>query len=398
MISEKMKELTKNSSAIRAMFEEGKRLSALYGPDAVYDYSIGNPATPPPPSVKKAILHILEEEPSLFIHGYTNNAGHESVRACIAEQVKEEFNQNLTADNVILTNGAAGGLNIILKTILNPGDEVVVFAPYFGEYAAYVKNYDGKLVVLGTELPDFSLPIEKLEQAVTKKTKAVIINSPNNPTGAVYSAESISALSQLLQQKQKENGSPIYLIADEPYRRIVFDDTPVPFPANYYPNTFTAYSFSKALSLPGERIGYVIANTEMDGFREIMNSLNVANRICGFVNAPSLFQLVLPYCIRDTSDISLYTQNRNALCQMLTELGFTFHYPKGAFYVFPKALIPDDIAFCNAAKEFRLLLVPGSSFGCPGYFRAAFCVSEKMIAASRESFQALSKKFGGTKL
>lgn len=395
MISEKMKAFTANSSVIRAMFEEGKKMSALYGAENVYDFSLGNPSVEPPKSVKDAIIKILNEETPNFVHGYTNNSGYEDVRKFVADSTNTEFGTNFDTENIVMTCGAAGALNIIFKSILNPDDEVIVFAPFFGEYNAYVKNYDGKLVIVEADTETFQLNIEAFKSKINKNTKAVIINTPNNPSGVVYSEETIKKLAAVMSEAEKEIGHPIYLISDEPYRRLIYDGLTVPFVSKYYKNTFVAYSFSKSLSLPGERIGYIIVNSEIDDFEEMMNALNVANRIIGFVNAPSLFQRVLPYCMNEKTDIETYDKNRKLLYGMLKDLGFECVKPEGAFYMFPKTLIPDDKEFCNAAKEFRILSTPGSAFNCSGYFRLSYCVSTETIERSYDSFKALAKKYLG---
>ncbi len=395
MISEKMKAFTANSSVIRAMFEEGKKMSALYGAENVYDFSLGNPSVEPPKSVKDAIIKILNDESPNFVHGYTNNSGYEDVRKFVADSTNVEFGTNFDTENIVMTCGAAGALNIIFKSILNPDDEVIVFAPFFGEYNAYVKNYDGKLVIVEADTETFQLNIEAFKSKINKNTKAVIINTPNNPSGVVYSEETIKKLATAMTEAEKEIGHPIYLISDEPYRRLIYDGLTVPFVSKYYKNTFVAYSFSKSLSLPGERIGYIIVNSEIDGFEEMMNALNVANRIIGFVNAPSLFQRVLPYCMNEKTDIETYDKNRKLLYGMLTYLGFECVKPDGAFYMFPKTLIPDDKEFCNAAKEFRILSTPGSAFNCSGHFRLSYCVSTETIERSYDSFKALAKKYLG---
>ena len=395
MISEKMKAFTANSSVIRAMFEEGKKMSALYGAENVYDFSLGNPSVEPPQSVKDAIIKILNEESPNFVHGYTNNSGYEDVRKFVADSTNAEFGTNFGTENIVMACGAAGALNIIFKSILNPDDEVIVFAPFFGEYNAYVKNYDGKLVIVEADTETFQLNIEAFKSKINKNTKAVIINTPNNPSGVVYSEETIKKLAAVMSEAEKEIGHSIYLISDEPYRRLVYDGLTVPFVSKYYKNTFVAYSFSKSLSLPGERIGYIIVNSEIDGFEEMMNALNVANRIIGFVNAPSLFQRVLPYCMNEKTDIETYDKNRKLLYGMLKDLGFECVRPEGAFYMFPKTLIPDDKEFCNAAKEFRILSTPGSAFNCSGHFRLSYCVSTETIERSYDSFKALTKKYLG---
>ena len=390
MISNKMKSLVSNSSIIRAMFEEGKRLSEIYGEENVFDYSIGNPNVEPPESIKKVISEILNEEKPNYVHGYMNNAGYEDVRDDISAFLNKKHDLDLSRNNIVMTCGAAGGLNIILKSILNPDDEVITFAPYFGEYNNYVQNFNGKLVISPTNTETFEPDLKALSSVITSSTKALIVNNPNNPTGIVYSKEVIQALANLLIEKQKELNTTIYLISDEPYREIVYDNIEVPCLLKYYPNTFIGYSYSKSLSLPGERIGYVVINTSMDGFEEMASALNIANRILGFVNAPSLFQRVIAKSLGAEVDVRIYEKNRDLLYNHLISLGFTCVKPQGAFYLFPKSPIEDDIKFCADAKQFNLLLVPGSSFGCPGHVRLAYCISYEKIEKSLPAFDKLA--------
>ena len=393
MISNKMQGLVKNSSVIRAMFEEGKRLSEIYGEDNVFDYSLGNPMVEPPESIKKAIFEILNDESPNLVHGYMNNSGYEDVREDIAKYINKNNNLNLSSKNIVMTCGAAGGLNIILKTLLNPEDEVIVLAPYFGEYANYVSNFEGKLVVVEAETKTFQPNLKALEKAITNRTKAIIINTPNNPTGVVYSEESIINMVEILEEKQKEFGTSIYLISDEPYKEIVYDGVKVPYLLKYYKNAFIVYSYSKSLSLPGERIGYIALNNEMDDFDDIISSLNVANRILGFVNAPSLFQRVIAKTLGAEVDVNIYKRNRDLLYNHLINLGFECIKPEGTFYLFPKSLIEDDKAFCEAAKKYNILMVPGSSFGCPGYFRLSYCIDYKKVEKSLDAFTKLAEEF-----
>lgn len=393
MISNKMEKLVKGSSTIRAMFEEGKKLSAKYGEENVFDYSLGNPNVEPPEEVKKAIIDIINEEPQNLVHGYMNNAGYEDVRKKIADFINEKNNTNLTENNIVMTCGAAGGLNIILKTLLNPEDEVIVIAPFFGEYQNYVNNFDGKLVVVQSNKETFQPDIEALEKGITPKTKAIIINTPNNPTGVIYSEESLTKMAEVLKKKEKEYGTSIYLISDEPYKEIAYDGAEVPFLLKYHKNSFIGYSYSKSLSLPGERIGYVVASSEMDDYENIIQSLNVANRILGFVNAPSLFQRVIGRILGAEVDVNIYKKNRDLLYNHLISLGFECVKPQGAFYLFPKSLIPDDKAFAEAAKKYNLLIVPGSSFGCPGHFRLSYCISYEKIEKSLQAFTKLAEEF-----
>ncbi|MEI3338514.1 MAG: pyridoxal phosphate-dependent aminotransferase [Clostridium sp.] len=393
MISNKMEKLVKNSSVIRAMFEEGKKLSAKYGEENVFDYSLGNPNVEPPKEIKQAIIDIINEEPENLVHGYMSNSGYEDVRENIAEFINKKNNVNLTKDNIVMTCGAAGGLNIILKTLLNPEDEVIVIAPFFGEYENYVNNFDGKLVVVQADKETFQPDIKALEKGITAKTKAIIINTPNNPTGVIYSSESLTKMAEVLRKKEAEYKTSIYLISDEPYKEIAYDGAEVPFLLNYHKNSFIGYSYSKSLSLPGERIGYVVANSEMDDYKDVIQSLNVANRILGFVNAPSLFQRVIGRTLGAEVDVNIYKKNRDLLYNHLISLGFECVKPQGAFYLFPKSLIPDDKAFAEAAKKYNLLIVPGSSFGCPGHFRLSYCISYEKIEKSLQAFTKLAEEF-----
>jgi len=295
-----------------------------------------------------------------------------------------------------MTVGAAGGLNVILKVLLNPGEEVITFAPFFGEYRNYVDNFDGKLVVISPETSTFLPNLTEFEEKITANTKAVIVNTPNNPTGVIYSEELIISLSDILNKKQKEYGTSIYLIADEPYRELVYDGNRVPYLTKYYHNTIVGYSYSKSLSLPGERIGYLVMPDSLDGYDEIVAAANVANRILGFVNAPSLIQKVVAKCLDAEVDVSIYNKNRELLYKNLTEYGYSCVKPQGAFYLFVKTLVEDDKVFCEAAKKYNILVVPGSAFGCPGYFRIAYCVDYKTIEGALPGFRALAEELKTT--
>lgn len=393
MISNKMKSLVNNSSTIRAMFEEGKKLSDIYGEENVFDYSIGNPNVEPPENIKTIISDILNKEKPNLVHGYMNNSGYEDVRDDISSFLNKKNDLNLTRDNIVMTCGAAGGLNIILKSILNPGEEVITFAPFFGEYKNYTENFNGKLVIVPTNIDTFEPDLDELSKVINSKTKAIIINNPNNPTGVIYSKEAIQKLADLLKEKQRELNISIYLISDEPYREIVYDDAEVPCLLKYYDNTFIGYSYSKSLSLPGERIGYVVINPSMTDCDEMMAALNIANRILGFVNAPSLFQRVIAKSLGSEVDVSIYKRNRDLLYNHLIKLGFTCIKPEGAFYLFPRTPIEDDKKFCQDAKQFNLLLVPGSTFGCPGHVRLSYCISYEKIEKSLEAFDKLAKLY-----
>lgn len=394
MIADKMKNMVANSSAIRAMFEEGNRLAQIYGAENVYDFSLGNPNVAAPEAVKKAILELLDENDPVVLHGYTNsNSGYADVRETVAKSLNERFGTNFEGKNIVMSVGAAGGLNVILKTLINPGDEVIAFAPYFGEYRSYTNNYDGVLVEVSPNTVDFQPKLEEFGQKITPKTKAVIVNTPNNPTGVVYSEETIKKLAAIMEAKQEEYGTDIYLISDEPYRELVYDGVKVPYLTKYYANTIVGYSYSKSLSLPGERIGYLVVPDEVKDSEDVLAAANVATRILGFVNAPTLQQKVVAKCINEKTDLSFYDRNRETLYNGLKECGFECIRPEGAFYLFVKSPVADEKEFCAEAKKYNLLLVPGSSFACPGYVRLAYCVAYETIVNSLPKFQELAKKY-----
>lgn len=394
MIAEKMKGMVANSSAIRAMFEEGNRLASIYGAENVYDFSLGNPNVAAPKAVKQAILELLEEEDPVTLHGYTNsNSGYADVREAVAKSLNGRFGTAFEGKNIIMTVGAAGGLNVILKTLINPGDEVIAFAPYFGEYRSYTNNYDGVLVEISPNTADFQPKLDEFEEKITAKTKAVIVNTPNNPTGVVYSEETIRKLASIMEAKQKEYGTEIYLISDEPYRELVYDGAEVPYLTKYYANTIVGYSYSKSLSLPGERIGYLVIPDEAADSETVLAAANVANRILGFVNAPTLQQKIVKKCLNEKTDISYYNRNREALYQGLADCGFTCIKPEGAFYLFVKSPTANEKEFCSAGKKYNILMVPGSSFACPGYVRLAYCVSYETIVNSLPKFAELAKEY-----
>ena len=394
MISEKMKPYVKNNSAIRMMFEEGNRLRAKYGADKVFDFSLGNPSVPAPDSVREAIIELVNTTDPTVLHGYMSNAGFEDVRQTIAESLNRRFDTKFSAKNLIMTVGAASGLNVILKTILNPGEEVIVFAPYFLEYGAYVRNYDGVLVEISPDTTTFQPNLAEFEQKITPKTRAVIVNTPHNPTGVVYSEETIKKLSAILEAKQKEFGTVISLISDEPYRELAYDGVEVPYLTKNYNNTVVGYSYSKSLSLPGERIGYLVIPDEADGSEELISAATIANRTLGCVNAPSLIQKVVAKCVDAKTDLVAYDKNRQALYNGLKECGFECIKPQGAFYLFVKSPVEDEKAFCEAGKKYNILMVPGSSFACPGYVRLAYCVSYETIVNSLPEFKKLAAEYG----
>ncbi len=393
MISEKMVGLVKNSSVIRAMFEEGKKMAAEFGRENVYDFSLGNPSVEPPEEVKEAILEVARDPDQNHVHGYMSNAGHEEVRKAIADNINKRFGTAFDASNIVMTVGAAGGMNVIFKTLLNPGDEVITFCPYFGEYKNYVSNFDAKLVEIPANTADFQPKVDELAKAITQKTKVVIINSPNNPTGVVYSRATLEKIASILESRQKELGTSIYIVSDEPYRELAYDGVEVPYIPTIYRNTIVGYSFSKSLSLPGDRIGYLVIPSQIDGYADIFAAAGVATRILGFVNAPSVAQLVVSKCLNATVDVSVYNKNRELLYSKLTEFGYECIRPEGAFYLFVKALEPDDKAFVARAKQHHLLIVPGSTFGCAGYVRIAYCVDHDMIERSLPAFKKLAEEY-----
>ena len=392
MISERMKPYVNNNSAIRAMFEEGNRLKALYGEDKVFDFSIGNPNVPAPDCVQETIIDRVKNMDPVVLHGYLNNAGFEDVRQSIAESLNKRFGTNFAAKNLIMTVGAASGLNITFKALLNPGDEVIVFAPYFLEYGAYVKNYDGVLVEVSPDTSTFQPNLEEFKSKINEKTKAVIVNNPHNPTGVVYSEDTIKKLAAILEEKEKEVGHPIYLISDEPYRELAYDGVEVPYLTKYYKDTIVGYSYSKSLSLPGERIGYVVIPDELDGSDEVIQAATIANRILGSVNAPSLIQKVVGRCVDAAVNVEYYDRNRKTLYEGLTKLGFECVKPQGAFYLFVKSPTKDEKEFVEAAKKYNILMVAGSSFACPGYVRLSYCVSYESIQNSLPEFAKLAKE------
>ena len=394
MISEKMKGYVKNSSVIRAMFEEGKKMAAIYGADHVYDFSLGNPNVPAPGAVKDAIIDIVTNEDPVLVHGYMSNSGFEDVRTKIAEHLNAQYGTSYTFNNLVMIVGAAGGMNVFFKTLLNAGDEVVTFSPYFGEYRAYVSNFDGKLVEVQTDPVTFEPDPKALAAAVTPKTKAVILNSPNNPTGVVYSEECIREIARLLEDKQKEYGTTIFIFSDEPYREIVYGDYKVPWIPNYYRNTVVGYSYSKSLSLPGERIGYLVLSSEIDDAEDMISAANVANRILGCVNALSLQQRVVARCLNEKTDVDFYAENRQMLMDGLREAGYTFVEPQGAFYLWLKSPEEDEKAFVAKCKEKQILIVPGSSFGCAGWTRVAYCVSHETVKNSLPGFKEVAASYG----
>ncbi len=394
MISDKMLNLVRNNSVIRQMFEEGQIMARKYGAENVYDFSLGNPNVPAPGKVKEIIRDLLDKEDPVVLHGYMNNAGYPEVRQKVADSLNARFGTDFGPNNIMMSVGAAAGLNCALKALLNPGDEVIVFAPYFVEYGNYVANYDGKTVVVEPDTKTFQPNLEDFEKKITSRTRVVIINNPNNPTGVIYREDTIRKIASLLEEKSRQLGTEIFIISDEPYRELVYTDAVVPFITKYYKNTLVCYSFSKSLSLPGERIGYLVVPDEAADSAELFQAVTIANRVMGCVNAPSLFQKVVAECLDEKADIAFYGRNRDTLYGALTEYGYEVPRPEGAFYLFCKSPVEDEKEFVKKAKEERILLVPGSSFACPGYVRISYCVSYETIEGSLGGFKRLASFYG----
>lgn len=394
MISKKMIPLVNNNSAIRAMFEEGKKMAEKYGKDNVYDFSLGNPNVPAPAAVNKAIKDIIDSEDPVFVHGYMSNAGYEDVRDTIAASLNKKYKTSFDRSNLIMTVGAAAALNVILKTILDADDEVITFAPYFVEYGNYVRNYDGKLVVVPADTKSFEPSIDGLRAAINEKTKAIIINTPNNPTGVVYSLEILNAMQKVIKEAEDRYNTSILLISDEPYRELAYDGVSVPWITDIFPHSVVVYSYSKSLSLPGERIGWLLIPNTVPEFDSLVSAATIANRCSGCVNAPSLMQRVIASCVDEKTDIDYYDRNRELLYNSLVEYGYSCIKPQGAFYLFVKAPNGDEAGFIAACKKHNILVVPGSSFACEGYVRIAYCVSYKTIQYSLQHFKAVAEEFG----
>ena len=384
-ISEKMVHFATSSSWIRKMFEKGASMKATYGADNVCDFSLGNPDVPPPERFSE-VLRELAADTRPGVHGYMPNGGYPWVRDAIAARLSMEQQVNITGGDMLMTCGAAGGLNITLKSLLNPGEEVILLSPYFVDYRNYIDNHNGVSVIAPTA-EDFSLDLPAIEAAITAKTKAILINSPNNPSGQIYSADSLWALGELLTLAGDRLDTTIYLIADEPYRKIVYDGHEVPSIFAAYRNSIVVSSYSKDLSLPGERIGYVAVHPDIEEKGALLNALTLANRILGFINAPALMQRAVAELQDASVDTTIYARRKELICRILGEAGYSFTEPKGAFYVYPRSPIASDVDFVAHLLEEKILTVPGVGFGTPGYFRIAFCVGEDVIARSAEGFK-----------
>lgn len=396
MINQKNMQLGKCRSVIRELFEYGKRRKAEIGEENVFDFSLGNPSVPAPAEVKEALADIVGHGDPVLIHGYTSAQGDYAVRKTISDYINARFHVNQTPDLIYMTCGAAAALCITLGALLNEGDEVIVIAPFFPEYRVFVENAGGKLIVVQGEEGTFRLDVSAVKSAITPKTKAVIINSPNNPSGVVYSESAVQKLCSLLGDESKKRGTPIYLISDEPYRELVFDkDITVPYVTCYYNDSIVCYSYSKSLSLPGERIGYIAVSSSMENAGDVYAAVCGAGRALGYVCAPNLFQQLVARVYDKTADISVYRHNRDLLCNALTQYGYEVVKPDGAFYLFVKSMEEDAEKFAERAKEYELLIVPANSFGVTGYVRISYCVSPQMIERSLPAFKALALSYQG---
>jgi aspartate aminotransferase len=389
-IAKKIDKFLESASWIRKMFEEGEKLRKIHGPENVFDFTIGNPNVEPPEAFKEELKRIAHS-PEPGMHRYMSNAGYEKTRAAVAEVLSEDSGLPFTPENVLMTVGAGGGLNVVLKALLNPGEEVIIIAPYFVEYKFYIDNHGGTVKEVSTK-EDFTLDVEAIGRAVGPNTRAVIINTPNNPTGVVYSPQELEKLGALLEQKEKELNNTIYVISDEPYAKIAYDGIKVPSIFKFIKRSILVTSHSKDLALPGERIGYAAVSPQMEDAGHIMEGLVFCNRTLGFVNAPALAQRLVTPLQRETVDIPAYQEKRDILYDNLTGMGFKMVKPQGAFYLFPKSPLPDDIELVARAQEYNLLLVPGSGFGKPGYFRISYCIDKKVILNSLQAFEKLARE------
>ena len=393
MIAEKMYELGTKKSTIRTIFEYGRRRAAEVGEENIYDFSLGNPNVPSPECIRQAITDILAEMDPCAVHGYTIAPGDPGVRETLAKSINRRFGTRFAGKNLFMTAGAAAAITITFKALSEPGDEFITFAPFFPEYQCFVESTGAKLVVVPAQTRDFQIDFAAFEQVLNPHTKAVIVNSPNNPSGVIYSEATVQRLADILRRKSQEFGHPIFLISDEPYREIAYDGIVVPYLTKYYRDTIVCYSYSKSFSLPGERIGYIVVPDEIADFGMVYGAIAGAGRVLTHVNAPSLFQRVVARCADEPSDVAAYERNGKLLYNGLVEAGFTCLKPQGAFYLFPKALEEDDYAFCERAKKYDLLLVPGTDFGCPGYFRAAYCIKTETIEKSLPVFKKLAREY-----
>lgn len=393
MVSNEMYELGAKSSVIREIFEFGKKRAAEIGKENVYDFSLGNPSVPAPEKVNETIRRLTQEMEPCALHGYTSAVGDNGTRQAIADDLNRRFGTAFTMNNFYMTAGAAASLCITFRALTEKDDEIIVFAPYFPEYQVFITSAGAKVVEVKCKEDDLQIDLDAFKNAINEHTKAVVLNSPNNPSGVVTSEETVIKMTEILREKEKEYGKSIFLISDEPYRELVYGDVKVPFLTKYYDNTIVCYSYSKSLSLPGDRIGYILVPSEVENFELIYKAVCGAGRALGYVCAPSLMQFVIKECTGLTGDVSVYKKNRDILVDAFTEYGFKLAKPDGAFYLFMKSPEADASAFCEKAKKYNLLLVPSDSFGFPGYVRISYCVSTDMIERSLPSFKKLSEEY-----
>lgn len=394
MLARKMVEMSNQKSIIREIYEFGMQRAKEVGKENVFDFSIGNPNVPAPEIIKDVAIDILEKQDPVITHSYPSNAGLPSTKAAIAKSLNERFDMDFTENQIFMAIGAAGAIMVCFRALLDsPEDEIVTFAPYFPEYKAFVEGAGGKLTVVPADIDSFQINFEEFEKVLNPNVKGVLINSPNNPTGIVYSEETIQKLAAILEEKQKEYGHSIYIISDEPYREIAFSNVFVPYVPKYYDNTLVCYSYSKSLSIPGERIGYVAFSKRAEDADILLPVLVAAARSLAYVSAPSLYQMVVERCVDETADLSIYEKNKEIFYNGLIEMGYTCVEPGGAFYLFPRALEEDANAFCERAKKYNLLLVPGDSFGCPGHVRISYCVPTEVIERALPLFKKLADEY-----
>ena len=393
MYTESLVKFGKVRSEIRDLFEYGMKRKAEIGEENVYDFSIGNPSVPTPQCVNDAIKELVDTSDSISLHGYTSAQGDAMVRKTVADHLNKKFGAKVSADNIYMTCGAAAALSIVMNACMQPGDECLVIKPYFPEYGVYIERSGAKVVEVDPEDKSLQIDIENVDKAINEKTKAIVINSPNNPSGVVYKKDKVEALCELLKKKEEEYGHPIFIITDEPYRELIYDDIELPYLINYYDNTFSCYSYSKALSMPGERIGYVVVSPKIANYEDAYAAVCGSGRALGYVCAPSLWQKVVAKCVDATADISIYKKNRDLFYNSLAEMGFECVYPDGAFYLFVKAMGEDSRAFSAKCKEHEILVVPADSFGMPGYVRVSYCVETKQIEDALPAFKAVAEEY-----
>lgn len=393
MYTESLVKFGKVRSEIRDLFEYGMKRKAEIGEENVYDFSIGNPSVPTPQCVNDAIKELVDTSDSISLHGYTSAQGDATVRKTVADHLNKKYGAEVSADNIYMTCGAAAALSIVMNACMQPGDECLVIKPYFPEYGVYIERSGAKVVEVDPEDKTLQIDIDNVEAAINENTKAIVINSPNNPSGVVFKKDKIEALCELLKKKEEEYGHPIFIITDEPYRELIYDDIELPYLINYYDNTFSCYSYSKALSMPGERIGYVVVSPKIANYEDAYAAVCGSGRALGYVCAPSLWQKVIAKCIDATADISIYKKNRDLFYNSLTEMGFECVYPDGAFYLFMKAKEEDSRAFSEVCKKHEILVVPADSFGMPGYVRISYCVNTKQIEDALPAFKAVAEEY-----